>query len=298
MSISQGPQSLSGTGSSASLRCHKPQDVIRMKPMLRLFLASCLSCLCFTALPALAQAPVIGIVLMHGKGGSPNKHVNTLADKLQEQGYLVANLNMPWSGARDYDVDTDAADKQVEEAFATLKTKGAQKVFVSGHSLGGTFALHYASKYPVDGVIAIAPGGSTGSQVYLKEVASSIEQAQKLVAEGKGGEKNRFDDFETSKGLTPVLTTAANYLSWFSSTGAMNNALSAKQLPTQTPVLWIVAKRDYPGLIRFNVPFFRNFEGNSQSRLYRPDSDHLGAPAASVDEIRAWTQAVANGTLK
>ena len=35
--------------------------------------------------PAQAQAPAsaIGVVVMHGKGGSPDKHVNTLAQALR-----------------------------------------------------------------------------------------------------------------------------------------------------------------------------------------------------------------------
>jgi predicted N-acetyltransferase YhbS len=35
---------------------------------------------------------------MHGKGGSPTKYVSDLASSLKDEGYLVANLEMPWSG--------------------------------------------------------------------------------------------------------------------------------------------------------------------------------------------------------
>jgi len=61
----------------------------------------------------MADAPKIGIVIMHGKGGSPSKHVADLASALEGKGYLVANLEMPWSGKRDYDATVSAAEEQV-----------------------------------------------------------------------------------------------------------------------------------------------------------------------------------------
>ena len=69
-----------------------------------------------------------------------------------------------------YDVDVAAADQEVDAEIAGLKAKGAQKIFVAGHSQGGVFALHYGSVRPVDGVIAIAPGGHVGSQAFRQRV--------------------------------------------------------------------------------------------------------------------------------
>ena len=47
-----------------------------------------------------AGAAKIGIVVMHGKGGSPARFVSDIASALEGQGFLVANLEMPWSGKR------------------------------------------------------------------------------------------------------------------------------------------------------------------------------------------------------
>jgi predicted esterase len=80
---------------------------------------------------------------MHGKGGSPTKYVSELASSLEGKGYLVANLEMAWSGRRNYDVSVSAAEKEVELALASLRSKGAQELFVAGHSQGGMFALHF-----------------------------------------------------------------------------------------------------------------------------------------------------------
>jgi len=55
-------------------------------------------------LPASARDGPLGIVIMHGKGGSPEGLVAGLAATLEANGYLVANIEMPWSGSRQYDV--------------------------------------------------------------------------------------------------------------------------------------------------------------------------------------------------
>lgn len=103
-------------------------------------------------LPAAAQ-PVAktGVIVMHGKGGSPERFVSDLALGLERKGHLVANLEMPWSGRREYDKNVDGADQEVSAAIAGLRAQGAQKVFIAGHSQGGVYALHYASRFPVDG---------------------------------------------------------------------------------------------------------------------------------------------------
>ncbi len=141
--------------------------------------ARCVAVLVFACVPLLAaaQAPKLGAVIMHGKGGTPLEFVSDLADGLEAKGFLVANLEMPWSGTRTSVIDTPKAEKQIEAAAAGLKAKGATKLFVMGHSMGGVFALHYATRHPVDGVVAIAPGGTVGNKVVgriLRELPASV----------------------------------------------------------------------------------------------------------------------------
>lgn len=246
--------------------------------------------LAFSALSH-AEAPKIGIVIMHGKGGSPNKFVDGLAASLAAKGYLVANIEMPWSGQRDYDVPTEKADAEILGALADLKARGAQKVFVAGHSQGGAFALHFGATHPVDGVVAIAPGGSVSARIYAEKLGGTLAEARQLIAEGKGKDKARLMDYEGSKGTYPIVTTPENFVSWFDPAGAMDMTRAAREL--KAPILWIVAAHDYPGLRATNLPLYRGFPPNPLNKLYEPDADHLRAPAASVDEIAAWTAAVA-----
>lgn len=236
----------------------------------------------------------IGLVLMHGKGGSPLKYISDLASPLEQQGFLVANLEMPWSGKRNYDVTVQAAESEVVAALDSLRTKGAQKVFVAGHSQGGVFALYFGTKHAVDGVIAIAPGGSVGSSAFREKLGESVELARKLVTEGKGEEKARLSDFEGSKGTYTIIATPAAYLTWFEPEGAMNQMKAEQSMNPGTPVLFIAPTADYPGLRKIKQQMFDALPKNPRTKLYEPDSSHLGAPSASVNEIINWTNAIAD----
>lgn len=235
-----------------------------------------------------ADTSMAGVVLMHGKGGSPTKHVADLAASLERNGFLVANLEMPWSGRRDYDVDVGAAETEVEAALATLRQKGASKVFVAGHSQGGVFALYFGGKHRVDGVVAIAPGGNVGNPIFREKLADSVELARKLVAEGKGQEKARLNDYEGAKGSYPVMATPAAYLTWFEPDGAMDQALAMKSIPADIPVLFIAPSNDYPGLLRVKEAMFGLLVKHPLTKLYEPNSSHLNAPTASFQEIKEW----------
>ena len=245
---------------------------------------------------SMAQPPssAIGVVIMHGKGGSPARHVSSLASSLEQKGYLVANLEMPWSANREYNAGVDVAENEIDAALDSLRAKGANKVFVAGHSQGGLFAIHYGGKHPVDGVIAIAPGGNVANPIYRRELGQSVEQARKLVAEGKGNEKTRFSDYEGSKGTYTVTATPAAYLSWFDSEGAMNQVKASRAMKPQVPVLFIAPKNDYPGLLKVKQAMFDALPRNPLTRMYEPDSSHLDAPFASRDEIVRWTTEVAD----
>lgn len=241
-----------------------------------------------------ADGPKMGIVVMHGKGGSPDRLVNGLADELAKRGYIVANLEMPWSGNRGYDVDTAAADTEIEKAIADMRTKGAKKVFVAGHSQGGAFAIHYAATHRVDGLITIVPGANPDSDFFRNKIYKFVKKAKKLVKAGKGDEKIEFKDFEGRRGLYSIITTPKNYLAWFSPDSAMNYEVAIKRIDKNLPVLFVESKGDYPGLRKYNLGLYDELPRNRLSRLYQPQGSHKKAPEASIEEIAAWTMEVAS----
>jgi pimeloyl-ACP methyl ester carboxylesterase len=243
--------------------------------------------------PAPAQPQRIGVVVMHGKGGLPTGYVAELASFLEGKGVLVANLEMPWSGRRNYDAAVDQADREVDAALADLRAKGAAKVFVAGHSQGGLYALHFGGKGAVDGIVAIAPGGNVANAIFRDKLGDSVSTARRLVAEGRGAETTRLFDFEGAKGVYPVVAAPADYLTWFDPDGAMNQLKATKAVNPKVPVLFIVPKSDYPGLLRVRDQMFGALPRNPRTRLYEPDADHVRAPAASREEILRWATEVA-----
>jgi hypothetical protein len=104
----------------------------------------------------------LGVVLMHGKGGSPDKHVAGLANALRQQGVLVANLDMPWSGRREYDADVASAVTSGEEALQTLRSQGRASWWWPATARAGCLRCIWLDAC-LDGVIAIAPGGNVGA---------------------------------------------------------------------------------------------------------------------------------------
>ena len=244
---------------------------------------------------ARAQAPLAGtgVIVMHGKGGGPDRLVRGLAASLADKGAVVANLDMPWSGRRDYDVDVAAADAEIAAALQSLRGQGAKKVFVAGHSQGGVFALHVGGRHAVDGIVAIAPGGNVANQVFRQQLGPSVDLARRLVAEGKGDEKVQLLDYENARGAYPIVTTPAIYLAWFDPEGAMNQVKASRAMNPAVPVLFIVPSGDYPGLLRVRQQMYDALPRNPLTRLYEPAADHRGAPAASREEVARWIAEVA-----
>lgn len=243
---------------------------------------------------ASGQGQGIGIVVMHGKGGQPGApHIMDFVEQLERRGFLVANLEMPWSRNRNYDVPTSRGEEEVASAAAELRAKGARKVFLAGHSQGGGFALHVGGKPGLDGIIALAPGGNVAGPVYRSKVADALARARKRVAEGKGNEPERLADYEAARGLYPIVSVPAAYVTWFDPDGAMNISRAVRAMDPKTPVLFVVPTNDYPGLIKAAPRLFGDLPKNPLTKFHEPGSDHLHAPSASVDEIVRWTGAVA-----
>lgn len=265
--------------------------------MLRLFRLLLLSLLGLMATTALADTlgPSLGVVLMHGKGGSPDKQVAGLASALRQQGVLVANLDMPWSGRREYDADVASAVNQVQEALQALRNQGARKLVVAGHSQGGLFALYLAGRLHLDGVIAIAPGGNVAAGTPRDRLADTVAQARSLLASGHGEEKTRLADFEGSKGLYPISTTPRIYLDWFNPEGAMNQSKAVQQVQASVPVLYISPEGDYPALQRVRQSMFDALPANPASQLLTPPGSHLQAPTAAIPGMIDWLGRLVRG---
>ena len=181
---------------------------------MRRILATSLMLAVLSGLVAPACAQTIGIVLMHGKTGSPNTVIDQLATALQSAGYLVDTPEMCWSRRRIYDRPFLDCLTEIDSAIGRLKGRGAGTIVVAGMSQGGDAALAYgARRANLAGIIALAPAAAPERQVGLPDIAQSVHQARALLASGRGNETTSFVD-RNAGGAFSVRTTATIYLSY------------------------------------------------------------------------------------
>jgi esterase/lipase len=235
-------------------------------------------------LVAPASAKTIGIVLMHGKTGSPNTIIDQLATALQSAGYLVDTPEMCWSRRRIYDRPFLDCLTEIDSAIGRLKGRGAGRIVVAGMSQGGDAALAYgALRTNLAGIIALAPAAAPERQVGLPDIAQSVAQARALVASGRGNETTSFVD-RNAGGAFSVRTTATIYLSYLDPQGPANMLDSIKKL--HTPLLWVAGSAD-PSQTGANAEF-NQVPANPLNRFVIVASAHLGTPNAAREAVLAW----------
>lgn len=225
----------------------------------------------------------LGVVLLHGKGGSPSGYVRELASTLQSKGHIVSAPTMPWAQNRIYDASFDDAMREIDREIDSLRQKGANFVVVAGHSLGANAALGYAaSRDGVGGIIALAPAHTPELPGFMKRVAQDVSRARSLVATGKGKEKHRFSDVNQGQRLE-VAATADVYLSWFDPDGRAVMPKSAASFKIPTPLLLVVGSGDHG-----KDYIFDRAPQHPKSRFVIVRADHFAVPSAAIEEVVTW----------
>ena len=165
----------------------------------------------------------LGVVLMHGKWGTarPSSPIGQLASALENKGFLVSAPDMAWSRNREYDKTFDESMLEIDKAVAELKSKGATKIVVGGHSIGANAALGYGARRDgLAGILAIAPGHLPEVSGFQAKLDDDWKRAKKLVDNGKGSENGEFNDLNQGK-QKKVAMKAEVYLSWFDPEGQL-----------------------------------------------------------------------------
>jgi pimeloyl-ACP methyl ester carboxylesterase len=247
-------------------------------------LAVCLL-LALPAGPAFAQDKQCAVVLMHGKWGN-TRYISFFGNRL-EPVCAYRSIEMPWSGARNYDEPYPVAIAQIKTEVARFRQQGFKRVFVAGHSFGANAALAYmAVEGDVDGIIALAPGHAP-FYMYDKGISKgAVDKARRLVADGKGDETVEMDDL--NQGVKKAVSMKANVLlSYFDPEGLGHMQLTAGKFRKPVPFLYVVGTRDPfypygPDLI------FNKAPQHSSSRYLVVEADHRGTPDASADLVLEW----------
>jgi carboxylesterase len=104
-----------------------------------------------------AGGPVIGVLLVHGFNGNTNDMIE-VEEYLQAHGMITVNMLLPGHGMRDVRdlmlLGWDDWAQAVRGELCQLKER-CDMVFLVGHSMGGSLALHIAAHEEVAGVIVM-----------------------------------------------------------------------------------------------------------------------------------------------
>jgi predicted esterase len=241
----------------------------------------------FIIAPLCEAGSKIGIVLMHGKNGSPaTPSVLRLASRLDFEGFIVITPDMPYSRARQYDKSYEDTAVEIDGAVAELKKRGANRIFIAGHSLGANVALYYGTIKVVDGVLAIAPGHVPETTQFQERIGDSVEHAKVLLKEGKDDERARFQD--TNQGInSTIMVTPKIYLSWFDPDGHAVMPRNAAALKPGPAFLWVIGTQDrlYK---RGSAYAFDKVPANANNKYLVVNSDHMDTPKDAAEEVVKW----------
>jgi alpha-beta hydrolase superfamily lysophospholipase len=261
--------------------------------MRRFTLHTLIACL-LAAVPLLAPTPAfasgkVGIVLLHGKTGTPNQ-LARLAAALQAAGFAVETPEMCWSKTRIFDQALPECLSEVDTATAKLKSEGDNAIVVGGTSQGAVAALAYGAAHAdLAGIIAMAPAADPNDAAAFPKFAKSIATAQALVQSGKGDAATIFSDLISGGDFVTVHATPKAFLSFHGPDSPVSTIrnLTATTMPNlHMPVLWVAGTSD-PS--QKGAPkSFAALPHNAKSRYATVAADHAGTPDASADVVIAW----------
>lgn len=238
--------------------------------------------------PSLAQQSLsgLGIVLIHGKGGTPTTAIEGLHESLKRAGALVAVPEMPWSARRIYDATYDQAMSEIDAAAERLKMAGAERIAVIGHSLGANAAIGYAARRKdLHAVVALAPGHLPEAWGLRLRTGSAIARARKMIAAGKGDVRTSFPDL--AQGIPfSVRATPVVYLSMFDPNGPAVMPKNAAAMGN-VPLLWIVGVAD-PMILHGKDYVYGRGTRHPKSKYVVTASMHLSTPYQSRGRIIEW----------
>jgi pimeloyl-ACP methyl ester carboxylesterase len=231
-----------------------------------------------------------GVVLLHGKGGTPTSMIEGLTESLRKEGAVVEAPELPWSHRRIYDATYDQAMAEIDLAVQKLKWAGATKIVVAGHSLGANAAIGYGARRDgLAAVIALAPGHLPEAWALRIRTKGAIARAKKLIADGKGDIPDSFPDL--AQGLPYSVKATPNvYVSMFDPEGPAVMPKNAAAMGN-VPFLWVVGVAD-PIIFHGKDYAFDPGAKNPKSRYVVIPGMHLSTPFQARTTIIDWLKSL------
>ncbi|MDR3561175.1 MAG: alpha/beta fold hydrolase [Negativicutes bacterium] len=242
---------------------------------------------------ALAAEERVGVVLLHGKTGSPGIFSGGVVEPLKQAGFLVETPEMSWSRGRYIDKTYDEALNEIDAAAARLAARGATKIVIAGHSMGGDAALAYGAYHGnIAAVILLAPGHIPDWPGMKRDFADGVARAKAMVDAGHGNDFASFPDTNMGKDYVRTMK-AAIYFSFFDPDGVGAAAKNATNLSPAIPVLYVAGSADPLTRLMGQSFIFSKLPPNPLTKYVVVEADHLGTPAAAVGEMIPWLRALA-----
>jgi dienelactone hydrolase len=264
-----------------------------MKKFFTSLILGVVSVLAFSAPSAWAQAGAknVGIVLLHGKWGSPLGNIKGLADALKANGYEVTAPFMPWSTKRAYDVPYQDALNELDQIVKKYRAAGLSRVYMVGTSFGANGSIAYAAygQHPIDGVIAIAPGHLVDHPVsWPKLYGKKLAMANELIKAGKGDELETFTDSNGGK-MRDFSMKASVFVSYFGPQGMGSMSLASKRVKQPIPlVILLGGPHDYAASLG-KGHIFNNWPAHPKSVYTTLEgAEHFTAPDFAIDTVLKW----------
>lgn len=248
-----------------------------------------LICLIFgcVAFAASARSETIGVVMMHGKHGTPAQF-EQLAAAVSAAGFPVERPEMCWSATRIYDRSYLECLTDADAAAARLKARGATVIVILGMSLGGNGALGYGARRPgLKGVIALAPASDPDRLRERPPIAQSLAEAQALIAAGKGDDRTTFNDLNNGRAFT-VTTTPKIYMSFFGKGTPGEMPANAARLTA--PLLVVSGTNN--STQRDTGAIFARAPHDPRNAHVMVNSDHISTPNAATAAVVAWLKSL------
>ena len=239
--------------------------------------------------PADHSPSTTGVVLLHGTL-EPSYWLMPLKKKLDAAGFRTAMPEMPWSTKREYDRTYEEAMDEVAAAATGLERRGARRIVVGGHSMGGNAALAYAALHGgIAGLIVISPGPFPEDPDIQKLIAPGMAKARQMIAAGQGGQMGVFKDLVQWHGSTEgAHTTAKNYFSYYNPDGDSVIPKNAARMKPGIAVLWVLGMEETGDRVAGRSYAFDKLPPNRLNRYILVPKGHLDAPATGADSIVAW----------
>lgn len=234
----------------------------------------------------------LGVILLHGKFGTPNDRKSGLtfiARNLESMGHLVAVPQMPWG--EDWEKVAQGVPEVLETIdglAAALRAAGAGRIVIGGHSMGANVALTYAvTRGNVAGLVMVAPGHRPNDLVLSDErVRIAIAEAQMLDRAGRGDEPFSGPDVPWGEQIM-LMTRAGTYFSWMDPQGLAAMNVQAPRLASSIPLLMVVGRRD-SYFERAEAAVYKPAARHPYSRYLPVGADHSMTAMAASTPIVQW----------